>query len=474
MVTAPSTAQKKVRSKSYLQISTLVIIAFCSAFFPRVLLLLKFPSIINLFHLGIVPIVCGFVLVKTRVKSRYQIETAWQLIAALLIFFSCNIASALNNGAGLINAVVNFLLLCEHFLLLLAIISLPLTPQKLIKLRAFIVFSSFGNMIFAYTQRYIFRLHLRSGLEDNIKGVFINQGAGHVIGASVALTFGVYYLFAAKSIPLGIRILVFLLSIQHVVMADAKQAILVFGIGTVFFVLAKLGNVVKAIQYITVSAILGAGFYWCTQNIPAFSAFNTWIRPEIYGPDGEATLLKSATFRIVPSFYDSWLDPLLGLGPGHTVGRLGGWMVWEYESLLGPLGSTTHQATIDIWTAVSNSWLGNQSSMFSPLFGWAGVWGDLGILGLGAFLSIWWVVWRRICLNDISKFLVLTVLSFGLIFSQMEEPGYMLYVISLVGIQWHECYLRARGVFPAELDHRLTKRPKSLKGWCRALLLLPN
>lgn len=473
MKTIVRPSNKYSKTKGHTQLSTLVAIAFCSAFFPRVLLLLKFPSIVNLLHLGIVPFICLLVVTKTKIVDRQQINTTIELIIALFIFFSVNVASAINGDAGSINVIVNFLLLCEHFILLLAIVCLPLTSEKLARFRALVIFSSFVNLIFAYAQKYVFKLHLAHGLEDNIKGVFISQGAGHVISASVTLTFGIYYFIAARNVPIWIRILVFLLTIQHVTMADAKQVILVFGIGAVFFVLIKMGNVIQAIKYISVTAVLGTIFYWCTQNIESFAAFNTWIRPEIYGPDGEATLLKTATFRIVPNFYDSWLDPLLGLGPGHTVGRLGGWMVWEYQNLLGPLGATSHQATKDIWRAVGTSWLGDQSSMFSPLFGWAGIWGDLGFLGLGAFLYVWWVVWHRICLNDLSKYLVLTILSFGLIFSQMEEPGYMLYVISLVGILWHEKRLKDKALLSGEIAHKVTKLPNNPQGWCRLLLLLP-
>ena len=118
-------------------------------------------------------------------------------------------------------------------------------------------------------------------------------------------------------------------------------------------------------------------------------------------------------------------------------------MLDNYSYLLTPLGATIHPASKAVWSAAGASWLGNQSSMFSPLFGWAGIWGDLGWLGLGSFIYIWYVVWRRLCLDDLSKFLVLTVLIFGLIFSQMEEPGYMVYIAIIIGIRWQEYQAKA-------------------------------
>ena len=76
--------------------------------------------------------------------------------------------------------------------------------------------------------------------------------------------------------------------------------------------------------------------------------------------------------------------------------------------------------------------------MFSPLFGWAGIWGDLGLLGLGAYFYLAFLVWKYICVIDLSKYLMLTVFVFGLIFSQLEEPGYTLFVASMIGLSWQE------------------------------------
>lgn len=460
------------KKKGYISLSALALFAFCSAFFPRVLTLLKFPSIINLAHLGLVPAICIFTLVKTRVKDRVQITIIWELLTALLIFLGVNLASAAWNNAGMINAFVNFLLFCEHFLLLLTIISLPMTVPKLDRFRFCLTFSSFTNTLFAYVQRYVLKLHLRRGLEDNIKGVFIGGGAGHVIGASVALTFGAYYFVDAKDLPIWLRAIVLLLTFWHMNMADAKQVLLVFLIAGGLLLVTKLKNVAEAIKYIIIGALLGFILLWAIQNVPALDGFNTWARPEIYGPEGEATLLKTALFRIAPKYFETPLDPLFGLGPGHTVGRLGGWMIREYSALLEPLGSTRHPASSQVWQAVGASWLGSQSSMFSPLFGWAGIWGDLGWLGLASFIYTWFVVWRRLCFDDLSKFLVLTVFVFGLVFSQMEEPGYMLYVAMILGVRWQEYYFKKQqGIEPTARTGGLTF--KSPKAFLKSLLLTP-
>lgn len=426
---------RKKKRQGYISVSILTLLAFSSAFFPRVLTWFKFPQVVNLLHLIIIPCVCLIVIATTKNKERANLLVARELLVALAIFFGITIASAYLNGAGYINAVLNFVLLCEHFFMLLALILVPPKPDKFKRLQKYIIFASFANLFAAYAQYF---LGYGNPNPDYIQGVFYESGAGHVVSASVSMTFGVYYFLTATNRSLWLRATVALATFWHMNVADAKQVLLVFIVAGVLLLFTKFNDTVEALKYLISLVVLGGALYWAIYNLSAFKAFLTWARPEIYGPDGEATLLKTATFRIIPTFYDSFLDPWLGLGPGHTVGRLGGWMLDSYSDLLTPLGATVHPASRAVWSAVGASWLGDQSSMFSPLFGWAGIWGDVGLLGLLSFLYIWYIVWRRLCLDDFSKFLVLNVLIFGLIFSQMEEPGYMVYVAIIIGIRWQE------------------------------------
>ncbi len=173
-------------------------------------------------------------------------------------------------------------------------------------------------------------------------------------------------------------------------------------------------------------------------NIVGFDSFRYWInRTDIYGPDGEANI-KFAGIRFILSSYNSSLNWLFGLGPGHTIGRLGGWVLREYQTLLIPLGATINPVSEQAVLALRGSWLALSSSFFSPLFSWGGIWGDLGLLGLATYLYLGLVVWTRLCINDFSKLLILTVVIVGFILTQMEEPGYMLSVASLIGLQWQE------------------------------------
>ncbi len=424
------------KNKGYITNSNLTLFGLGSALFTRVLATLKIPSVINFLHFIAVPFACVSVLTGSRSKDPKQLAIVKRISSGLFIFFIVVCASALINQAGIINAVLDYILLAEPFILILTIVCIPMTADGYQHFRDWIIRAGAINTIFAHIQKYIFHMEKLYGEEDNIKGLFLGQGAGHVIGGSVAMTFAVYYLLNAKDKPILFRIFIMLACLNQVIISDTKQVLLVFIISYALLYFLTFKDIKKAIIYLITGVILAIAFYWAIYNIEALSAYKTWIRPEIYGPDGEATILKFKTFEMVPQYFQSPLNWWLGLGPGHTVGRLGGWMLETYWNLLEPLGATIHPVSKAIWLAVRASWLGDQSSMFSPLFGWAGIWGDLGVLGLGAYFYMAILVWHHVCVNDTAKYLMLTVFVFGLVFSQLEEPGYTLIVASIIGLSW--------------------------------------
>ncbi len=435
------------KPKGYITNLNLTLFGLGTALFPRILTALKIPTAINFLHFAAVPFACGSVLLNSRSKDPKQIAISKSLLISLFLFLIVVFASALLNDAGVINAVLDYLLLAEPFILILTIVSIPMTTESYQRFRKWIVQASLINMLFAYVQKYVFHMEKLSGLEDNIKGIFIGQGAGHVLSGSVAMTFACYYFVTAKDKPLWFRGLIVLGCLNHIIISDTKQVLLSFIAAYVILYLVNIKDIRKTLIYLILGTMVFSSFYWAIYNIEYLSAYTVWIRPEIYGPDGEATRLKFATFRLVPQYFHSPLNWLLGLGPGHTVGRLGGWMLETYWNLLEPLGATIHPVSKEVWQTVGASWLGDQSSLFSPLFGWAGIWGDLGFLGLGAYSYMTFLVWRDICVTDLSKYLMLTVFVFGLIFSQLEEPGYTLFVASMIGLNWQDVKIKTQKSF---------------------------
>ncbi|NMF60544.1 hypothetical protein [Pseudanabaena yagii] len=431
-------AETTPKREGYITNSSLTLFGLGTALFPRVFTALKIPTAINFLHFVTIPLACGSVLLKSRSKDLKQIAISKTILLSLFLFLIVVFISALLNEAGVVNAVLDYLLLAEPFIVILTIVSIPMTIEIYQRFRKWILQAAMINMLFAYVQKYVFHMEKLEGLEDNIKGIFIGQGAGHVLGGSVAMTFAGYYLVTAKTKPLWFRIVIFLACFNHIIISDTKQVLLSFIAGYVLLYLINIKDIRKTLIYLILGSIFLSVFYWAIYNIEYLTSYTVWIRPEIYGPDGEATRLKLATFRLVPQYFHSPFNWLFGLGPGHTVGRLGGWMLETYWNLLAPLGATIHPVSKEIWRTVAASWLGDQSSLFSPLFGWAGIWGDLGFMGLGAYFYMAFVVWRYVCVTDFSKYLMLTVFVFGLIFSQLEEPGYSLFVASMIGLGWQD------------------------------------
>lgn len=443
-----STANSRVQQvpaqsarRSYVRSSMLLLTAFASAFFPRLLETIGFPSAVNFLHFAVVPIAAGLALLQTRTTDRKQLLTTQQMLLALGLLLTIEFASALWNEAGVINALLSFLLFAEPFLLLVALSSLPLTKGGVEQLRGWFVGFNFFHLLLALVQKYIFQVDLKPGAltgPDAVQGVFYLSGSGHVVGASVAFTFGVYYFLTAKARPLWLRGVVLFLSFIHLIVADAKQALLSFAVAFAVLSLIRLKDIKKTVIYLTFGSVAFFAFVWAIQNIPFLDAFNTWIRPGLYGPDGEGTRVKLMGVYNILDHYTSPVNALIGLGPGHTIDRLGGWMLKDYESLLAPLGATQSTVADETWAEMLANWLGASSTFFSPFFSWAGVWGDLGLLGLGVYVWLWVIMWQRLCADDLCRFVLLTAVVFGFFLTQLQEPGYMLSVTFLIGVRSHE------------------------------------
>lgn len=419
----------------------LIIFAFSSVFFSRIIIItIRAPSFLNLLHFIIVPFVLGVVLFTARTREYRQIKLAQSLLLALFILFMVTVASALLNDAGLINAIVSFMILAEPFMLLLAIISTPMTAASVKKLWNFLLGSAFVNFILAAFQKPMIESGRLNGHglngTDGCGGVFYPTGAGNYVSCSLSIVFALYFFTSGKDKPLWMRFAAIVAALWQLLFSDSKQILLVLLIGWLLLIISNFQDIGKSLQFLSGLALFAVMFFWAAENIEVFSTYLVWVRPELYGSDGVAWYSKFAGIRGVISYYQSPLNWFLGLGPGHTVSRLGGWFLRDYRSLLEPLGSTIHPLSAEMMTFLTTFWLATSSSLFSPIFSWAGIWGDLGLLGLAAYLYLDFLVWRYLCTDQFLKFIALSTVCLGLIFTQMEEPGYMLSIAMMIGISW--------------------------------------
>jgi hypothetical protein len=434
---------------AYLNNPTLIIVAFCVVFYARIIATTVHFSLLNLLHFAVVPAVCIIALFTTRTKDRQQISISLSLLAGLFIFFSVTIASALFNHAGLINAIVSFMMLGEPFIFLLAIGCIPMSVKSFVKVRTCLYWSVGINFLLAAIQKPLLdsgRI-FAGGLNgtDGCGGVFFVSGAGNYVSATVSIIFTIYF-FTGKNGNAWVKIAIAMATVWHVLFSDSKQIILAYGVAWMLLILISIKDIAKTIKLAIVFLLVGFIGIWCIQNVEALSAYNSWARPELYGSNGLAWYAKFYSIRSILAHYQSPLNWLVGLGPGHTVSRLGAWFLRDFAAILDPLGSTKTSIGADAMDFVGNFWLTSGSSLFSPIFGWAGIWGDLGLLGLGSYLYLGYLVWKHFGLNNPVKVTLLSVFVMGLIFTQMEEPGYMLSISYLLGLSWQEQRLERLGI----------------------------
>jgi hypothetical protein len=442
------------KKKLFVKNTSLILIGFATAFFPRLLTYFGAPSPLNFVHFLIIPAVASIALLTTRVKNRLQISIVWDLIAGLGILLACMFVSALLNEAGFINVCLQFMFMGEPFLLLIAFMAIPLNRDNFNRLKYWLAAFCLFNLALALAQSVLLPLGIYPGARggqlwtDNTAGVFASPGgsAGNYISATVSMYFALYFFSTFKTVPQWFRISIILGAVYQTYVSDSKQVFVALFVGWLLVVLVNVKKPLRIIIYLIPIILLIILFSWALiytdwEVLDPYRNFTTY-RSGLYGPDGEATLLKTAAFRIIPSYYTTPLNHLFGLGPGHTVTRLGGWFLRDptYQQLLIPLGATTHPASTEFWDLIESpaGWLARESTMWFPMFTWAGFWGDLGLVGVAIYLFLGFIIWRRICVDNFCKFLLLSTLVFGFILTQMEEPGHMLTVACFLALRWHE------------------------------------
>jgi hypothetical protein len=448
-LTIVPTSKKSTEKKqqNFLAISTLILLAFASAFYPRIIEAIGFPSLINFLHFISVPFTLFIALTHTKVKIAKHIIIARQLAVGLFVFLLSVVTSGLVNEAGVINVIVDYILLAEPFMLLLAIVSIPMSVAKIKLFQRFLFISASINLVLALIQKPLIDLgHIYAeGFDgtDGAQGVFFVSGAGNYVSTSVSIKFALYYLFFYKRVPFWFRLAWLGTAFVQLIISDSKQILICSGLAFIILTFINFNDLRKTLGYLFGLIILFAIFAWCVENVEAFVAFQNGMEKfSEWGPDGAARQIKTAPFKIATSYYESILNWLFGLGPGHTFGRLAAWFLKDYSNIFVPLHATSHTATNDAWNAYYQNWIALESTLYHPFFGWAGIWGDLGLVGLGSYLYLAFIVWHNICCNELSKFFMLVVFAVGLIFTQMEEPGYMLFTAMLIGLQWQQNNIR--------------------------------
>jgi hypothetical protein len=213
-----------------------------------------------------------------------------------------------------------------------------------------------------------------------------------------------------------------------VVLSDSKQPILAFFLAFIVLRATRVRTVAEAATLAGQAVLLVAAVY------AALRCFGSYYYFHMIPTVARGFANKLSVFPILLDRFDSPLNWLFGIGPGHGVSRMGGWLIEHYWNVLEPLGGTRTDVAQLAWLASEP--YGKMSSFFATLVSWTGIFGDIGLVGLFVYGTILWLTYRRLCFDDLSRVLLLGVVWLGAFFEWLEAYNFMIYMTAILAQRW--------------------------------------
>jgi hypothetical protein len=402
--------------------------AIAAACIIRVGVRLGLPSFLDFAHY---PLMIGGLLVLVLVGVTTDTLTR-KLGTGLLLLLLITVASWALNGGEPQRPVLMYLVFFEPFLILFLFLASRPRPAVVSALKVFLYVLS-GLQLAIGIWQYLFVAH---GNPDLVEGTFIGQGAGAHVAGGVALI-GVLVCIAHAAFshnkPKWPYILAAGLIFVFPVLADAKQAIVCFVPGLIVIIVLS-GRL--QIHRLIAPAVVGSMFLYVAYLVypPLQMVTNTQV---IEGSmDRKITGVKDVLLAMgnTPA---GWF---VGVGPGNSISRvalLTRDAQVKPDSPVARLGLKTSPLTLQLLRDDSKS--GSLSSIATTASSWLGLLGDLGPLGLATYLWLCSAVWSalsRIHTANAAAARAGMIMAglLGLVFSWLEEPGFILALASLMAL----------------------------------------
>jgi hypothetical protein len=387
------------------------------------------PGFINFLHF---PLALGAAVLAASSgsqKSRTATVIGKGTVALLVLSF----ASWIANQGEVGRPFLNWLVFCEPFLVLFAVLKADLTPRAYRAGWALVLAIALIQFPVGIWQAIFV------GLSDDLQGTFIGQGAGaHIAGAACLL--GVMISTARGATTATVRAkagwfvtAAALFSIP--LLADANQAI-VAGVMGLAVVLISCTGISPARLVIPATLMAGVVFVGYSLYTPLQRIANSDLVED--GLNGKIAGMGAV-------FSGMWRSPtagLLGVGPGNSVSRVA-LLTSEADvkegSPVGLLGLKTATVTSDVLAVTAGNFLWKSSSAWSAISSWLGLFGDLGPAGLGIYLWMTFTLWRAVhgrrdWESGVMKGAFLMAAFLAVIYSWLEEPGFMLMIALIAGL----------------------------------------
>jgi len=415
-----------LQAPAHIRIASAILAAVCSRLVVATGI---FSSIINFFHF---PLALGAAMVSAF-ETSHRSPVRRPLEIGLLGLLGLSVLSWIINGGEVLRPLLDWLVFCEPFLIVYAIVNMPSDRRGVVVLRGLAMAIFFGQLPLMYFQAFTL------GLSDPVRGFFIDMGAGAHVAGAVCLTGALVCCSRVLAADrMGTRLLWLLGGAAlffATILADAKQVIIPFLPALVLVLIVsmrfRLGRVLAFLPLLTVG-ILGA-----------FSLYRPLQIALDWTLISRGILGKVEAFAVIAEKLSlSWTRWIVGLGPGNSISRvalMGLEAFVKRDSPVALLNLGPAAVTRELWAMTTSNWLYSASSVWTGISSWLGLFGDLGLAGLGLFGwtygRVWWNVRARHGWGaGAARAVLLMMALLGLLYSWLEEPGFTLTAALVMGL----------------------------------------
>ncbi len=403
-------------------------------FLSRPLTQVGFPSLVNMVHLSFIPL--AFFLVFLR-HQKNQVS----LLLLTSAFWGVCLLSGAINSAGNLNVLLLGLIMTEPFILYLLLTTTAWSRLPKRALTTGVDFIMGLNFAFAG-----FQVLAQGHRGDDVRGIFIDAGAGSHLNGSVGLCYAIFVsALRQPEAKKSTKVLVWVVAMGNVWLADAKTGILCLAVALGALALVETKRPVRTFAIGLAAAVVASMlFYYVTEVIRI-----TNVQRIVDG-----FTQKFAVIGIINHEMSGVAESLFGLGPGHSISRVAT-MLPHYEWLSQYFHVTIHPLTDTVLFINQEHYLTNSStgsSVYSMYNSWVAVWGDVGVVGFITYAILWYRTYKA-GNDDIGiKLLVFFAVTMGLVFIYLGEPGFTGAVILMI----------AASTRAPRSDHAVDSKPQKL------------
>jgi len=391
---------------------------------PRFLDFMDFPLV----FMGFLTAGVGHLDSVRRLPSAQRRVCVWTAVAAVVMAISW----AFNDPAEPLRLLAAWVLALEPFLLLVAVLIMPMHPGDRRLLTAVTVTLLCGQLVFSAVQIF------GGSVADSVKGTLLEAGAGHHVSAA-GLVLG-FFLLVGLRVRKAALVCFGIAALVVCVIADAKQVLFLLPLA-----LLVLG-VVQSSQTPGSSTLRGLIAGGAMSAVATFAILSYRSSSTALFFIDRTTTNDTGKFAVLSAlWHDVTSNPatfVFGLGPGESVSRFAFLTTPDLLKSGSPvalLGLHASRGADRFNTIAFGGRFSGQSSFTSAQSSALGVLGDYGVVGMlvfailiAAILAALYSSRDSLRASAFASWALL--LPLAVIFDWLEQPPFTLSVMILTGL----------------------------------------